>query len=261
MNISESTKIQEGSSDREEAVYKLASRTSQERPEVSPITLELKQTSIGHFTLAGFDAFNLKVQEVTDGGRHREQRSLEIVDGFMHFVSHTAYEGLMKVVPATEHNLDLLASHNAGNKWFIHEEKWRLEVEKRAEALSPIRDEKRETEQPKLMPHRASEEEKDREIADLKAKLASYNGVRATDKPTAEEFHDFEDVPEVVEEPKVVEDPTPKPLEGVIEDPKKRVYEKHGAEIEEMKSRGIKRIDMTKEYKAWLEEELQEETV
>ena len=279
MNLADSTKLAEGSVEREEAIYHLAKRMAMKDKSMSPITLELTNTSVADFTIGGFDVFKLIVHEVTDGGRVREQRDLRIADEFMSFIYNQAYTGLMKIVPATENNLKLLASHAAGQKWMIHEEDWREKVEEIAKTLKPIRDEIKEMTAPEFMPHVDKREEElrkkrleelERQIHEkellLQDKAREMAASQAeTTTPQAE--------PEAMPEPEPMDDPdfdepdfdgtddedvpaASKPLDSIYETAREQVLQKHAAEIEEMKKRGIKRIDMTKEYKEWMKEEL-----
>lgn len=270
MNLNQRSKLQEDSPEREEAIYNLAKKQAQKEPEKSPITLELTQKSINHYRIAGADAFKLEIQEITDGGRHREQRTLTVGDDFMTFVNHEAYEGLMKVIPATEHNLKFLASHQSGNRWYIHEDKWREKVAQMATEITPTRNEQKEMEQPQFMPHIPAQTEEDakKRLADLQQQIKAaeqhlqQKAIEAQAKSEPEPVSvvsDVEDDNDLLDsefgDENAPKDPSP--LGNYTEDIKKRIYEKHANEIEDMKARGKKRIEMTREWKIWMSEELQ----
>lgn len=277
MNINERNKIQEDSPEREDVIYKLAQREAQEDPDKQPMTLELTNTSIRDYRPAGFDTFRLEIAEVTDGGRRREQRSLHIVKDFMTFVNHYSYSGIMKVIPATKHNLELLASHWDGKRWFIHEKEFREKVEKMAEAVVPIRNEKEEMTEPQYMPHVAARDEDSakKRLADLDQQIRAAEQLLQQKRLEKQQAEEPEPEPQPIEPDEPDEDmpsfmiddddedefvPESKPLGNEIDAVKERVRKEHAEEIEKMKKRGIKRVEMTREWREWMEQEIQNES-
>lgn len=277
MNINERNKIQEDSPEREDVIYKLAQREAQEDPDKQPMTLELTNTSIRDYRPAGFDTFRLEIAEVTDGGRRREQRSLHIVKDFMTFVNHYSYSGIMKVIPATKHNLELLASHWEGKRWFIHEKEFREKVEKMAEAVVPIRNEKEEMTEPQYMPHVAARDEDSakKRLADLDQQIRAAEQLLQQKRLEKQQAEEPEPEPQPIEPDEPDEDmpsfmiddddedefvPESKPLGNEIDAVKERVRKEHAEEIEKMKKRGIKRVEMTREWREWMEQEIQNES-
>lgn len=277
MNINERNKIQEDSPEREDVIYKLAQREAQEDPDKQPMTLELTNTSIRDYRPAGFDTFRLEIAEVTDGGRRREQRSLHIVKDFMTFVNHYSYSGIMKVIPATKHNLELLASHWEGKRWFIHEKEFREKVEKMAEAVVPIRNEKEEMTEPQYMPHVAARDEESakKRLADLDQQIRAAEQLLQQKRLEKQQAEEPEPEPQPIEPDEPDEDmpsfmiddddedefvPESKPLGNEIDAVKERVRKEHAEEIEKMKKRGIKRVEMTREWREWMEQEIQNES-
>lgn len=277
MNINERNKIQEDSPEREDVIYKLAQREAQEDPDKQPMTLELTNTSIRDYRPAGFDTFRLEIAEVTDGGRRREQRSLHIVKDFMTFVNHYSYSGIMKVIPATKHNLELLASHWEGKRWFIHEKEFREKVEKMAEAVVPIRNEKEEMIEPQYMPHVAARDEDSakKRLADLDQQIRAAEQLLQQKRLEKQQAEEPEPEPQPIEPDEPDEDmpsfmiddddedefvPESKPLGNEIDAVKERVRKEHAEEIEKMKKRGIKRVEMTREWREWMEQEIQNES-
>lgn len=277
MNINERNKIQEDSPEREDVIYKLAQREAQEDPDKQPMTLELTNTSIRDYRPAGFDTFRLEIAEVTDGGRRREQRSLHIVKDFMTFVNHYSYSGIMKVIPATKHNLELLASHWDGKRWFIHEKEFREKVEKMAEAVVPIRNEKEEMTEPQYMPHVAARDEESakKRLADLDQQIRAAEQLLQQKRLEKQQAEEPKPEPQPIEPDEPDEDmpsfmiddddedefvPESKPLGNEIDAVKERVRKEHAEEIEKMKKRGIKRVEMTREWREWMEQEIQNES-
>lgn len=281
MNLSERNKLQEDSPGREEAIYNIAKRQREQNPEMAPITLELTKSAIDHFRIGGFHAYELIVSEVTEGGRHREEKKLEIKDNFITFVHHEAYVGLMKVIPATEHNLKLLATHWAGNRWFIHEDEWRKKVELMANDVKPQRNEQAEQTEPEFMPHVSAvdEETAKKRLAELQQQIKAQEELlqqKVLEAQIAQEQKQAEAIPQAIvdddcddgdndeqdegfEEEFEDEDapPDPKPLGEMVDNIKARIFEKHAAEIMEMRKQGKKRIEMTREFRQWMEEERQ----
>ena len=281
MNLNARNKLQEDSPEREEAIYNIAKRQREQNPEMAPITLELTKSAIDHFRIGGFHAYELIVSEVTEGGRHREEKRVEIKDNFISFVHHEAYVGLMKVIPATNHNLELLASHWAGNRWFIHEDEWRKKVELMAANVKPQRDETAEQTEPEFMPHVSAitEESAKKRLAELQqqikaqeellqqkvleAQLKAKDAEPVVPQAIVEDDDDNDDDGDEqdggFEEEFEDEDapPDPKPLGQMVDNIKARIFEKHADEIMEMRKQGNKRIEMTREFRGWLEEERQ----
>lgn len=236
--------LQEGSADELDAIFKLASAKGREDKKFKPITLEMRNVATKYWRIGGFDTFKLLMTDRVDGGRSRTMRTLEIQDKFVDFLEHSDFEGIVLHIPATEHNLQALATHVPDNRWKIHQDDIREEVQVRAEKIVPIRDSAREAQELEHIPHKkTAEEQMADEIAELKAKLAEkerlHNEIEKISTPQNP------DIPPKAEESPAIDDRL---------DVRSIVYEEHKEEIDLMRRRGVKRPDMTKEFRAWMKE-------
>jgi predicted transcriptional regulator len=246
MNVGEAAKLQEGTSTREEAVFQLAKTKAREEKKYWPVIIELNDTTIGRWCVAGWDTFDLKVDDIVEGGRARQRRILDIKDRFAIFVDRPEYEGLTKVIPTTEQNLQLLATAHKEKRYTIHDERVAEEVERRAALIKPIRDSAREAAQPDFMGHQDPVEDQLKiQVKELQRQLKEKE-LLLGNMPTTGELNGQPAKPY-----------EPQPAASVVADTqiKEKVKEKHKEEIAQMKARGIKRVDMTKEFKEWMAEE------
>lgn len=194
-------KLQEGSSEREDAIYKRASKKAvSEDAKFKPIRIELTNTSIGSYNMCGHDGFELTITDRFEGGIMRETMEISIVDKFQWFTRHDDYEGLILTIPSTERNFAILAAHVEENKIFIHEEDVRAKVTKLAEELK----------------------------------------ARRTTPVAKEDVNDNYDIKADLEK-----------------NAKERVFANHAEAIEKMRASGVKRVDLTVEFKEWLRQELE----
>jgi hypothetical protein len=132
-----------------------------------------------------------------------------------------------------------------------------------------VRDEKKDMSQVEYMPHVESGlddklsalEKREKELAEREAaileKEKNLQSLSVEKEPEPEQDAEDESGFEAEEySPELVKEKVSVPLGNIEASAKEAVYEKHAKEIEEMKARGIKRLDMTKEFRGWLKEEL-----
>lgn len=238
MNI----KMQQGSPEELETVFKIAKAKSSEDKKYTPIILELKDKSKKKWVMAGVDTFRYVNTENANTGR--TDRDVLIEQRFVDFVMHLDYRGIICVIPATDLNLNVLATHVDDDIWVMHTEDWvKTEVEKRYADVKPVRNAKLEHTPPALQDTQMSEE------ARLKQQVIELQkALDESKKKLVQEHGDTKYDPESLR----MED---EELSNQAQEAKKRVYENHADEIAEMKARGVKRPDLTVEFKKWFKEE------
>lgn len=172
MNVPMRAALAEDSPQRMDVIEKVALAQARTDKRYRPITLEFNNSSVGEFSVAGWDTFDVDVREITEGGRARQQRSVVIKDRFANFVEHPDYTGIMLHVPSTEHNMRALASAHMDNRWHIVQDDVREEIERLAAEIVPQRSPEKENMQPDLMGHTESEEDAlRRRVAQLEGQL------------------------------------------------------------------------------------------
>jgi len=279
-------KLQEQSPEREEAVYKIAKQKCKtDGKQWTPIVLELNKHHPDGFEISGFDVLLYTMVPTGNGG---EMRDVRIEDRHVAFIEHEDYRGLIRVVAATEHNLDVLATHVDDSLWTMHTDDWvHEEVKARYTKIIPVRDVAAAHAAPEFQDTQMSPEEKmrlrmvelEKEKRELEIQLAiknaNENPVRETlgeslenkaempkpTKPTPEmPIQEVPapgvPVPEIPVEPVPVAGPDEANTDMTMTaaEARKIVYEEHKEEIEAMREAGKKRPDLTKEFKAWMEE-------
>lgn len=251
MNMQQKNALQEGSPEREDAVYNLARTRMREDPEWQPVRLELKNTYQSQYNISGHDGFDIVMKEDTHGGRIREMRELTIVDKFQHFVEHPDYAGLIKVIPATQHNLRLMASHVPDDIWHIHDDDIREKVEAYFEEMKASKN-KPAVIRPDIEPK-----------ADIVEIAPSTATAEAPKEAAVRETEDDDDDPDGGEDeyeapaPQAPQESDEENEKRLVEMARKAVIQRHRAEIEEMKAKGQKGIHFTSQYRGWMDEELE----
>lgn len=244
MNITQRGQLQEGSPEREDIIYKLATQKMKDSPDWRPIRIELTKHSINSFMWAGHDGFRLDVQDAIEQGRSRTVRSLTIVDQFQYFVEHPEYAGMIKVIPATEHNIALLARQYHEGNLLIHED----DIRERVEALSKEFLEAAAKSAKKT----ANKLQAQGDNADNRATVTSSPeqqppaSVPDEDEDGESDIEVDDDVRDVAELRKIA---------------KERVFSRHAVEIQRMKTNGVKRVDLTKDFASWMDEEMKRQPV
>lgn len=205
MNLAVKGALQEGGWERENAICKIASAKAMSDPRFRPVTLELKNKGIGYWTIVGCDTYDLTVTSTSDNGKAREKRDVTIGCNFVDFIEHPDYEGLMINIPATERNMNVLASHLMDDRWTIHQQDVLEEAKRRAQDLVASRDAIREAAQPDMMGHMESKESLlQRKLDEAMQKLKELEQIKAT-VTTVENIPvnpPSITIPDVVDEPK-----------------------------------------------------------
>lgn len=234
----------ERSSERMNAIIRIATNKSKSDPTFEPIILELTNKAQQEKRFSGAHVFVFDESEEVYGGRTRLMWTVRIEDRFTDFIEHDDYQNLMLAIPATNHNVDLLVSHHAGGEWTIHNDKYARLVEDRAKTLIHERDAAKELEQPQFDSGIQSTEDKLRmQLAEMQRQLeaARVSPVVAT--------------PQV--QPVEIPSSPPQPARNVYsKEAKQAVMEKHKEEIDEMINKeGKTKYWLDKRYRKWLKDE------